>query len=132
LAALPYLKYEEEANGVWFVSTKGKLSSISTAKFAALLTILGILLNEYVVDLEILLQPLPGFVSNGIVPLLLLLLAMASFYRFYLKKQRLNKAEMVQAIFVFIVACFIVLTLTGIFFRGKDMELSFPWDVMML
>jgi quinol-cytochrome oxidoreductase complex cytochrome b subunit len=132
LAALPYLKYEEEPNGVWFISESGKRSSISTAKFAALLTIFGILLNEYMLDLEILLQPLPGFVSNGIVPLLLLLLAMAGFYHFFLKKQSLTKSELVQAIFVFIMTCFIVLTLTGIFFRGKDMELSMPWNVMML
>jgi hypothetical protein len=132
LAALPYLKYEEEPNGVWFISESGKRSSISTAKFAALLTIFGIILNEYILDLEILLRPLPGFVSNGIIPLLLLMLAMYAFYRFNLKKQQLTKTELVQAIFVFIVACFIVLTLTGIFFRGKDMELSLPWNVLML
>ena len=132
LAWIPYLKYEEVPNGVWFISEKGKQSAIAAAKFAALLSITGILVNEYLLDLELLLQPLPGFVSNGIVPLLLLLAVMAGFYRYYLKKQQLNKAELVQAIFVFIVACFIVLTLTGIFFRGKDMELSFPWNVLML
>jgi len=33
----------------------------------------------------------------------------------------------VQAIFVFIMVAFIVLTITGTFFRGKDMELTFLW-----
>lgn len=132
LAAIPYLKYEEAPSGAWFISEKGKNSAISTAKFALLITLTGILLNEYVLDLEILLQPLPGFVSNGILPLMILLLLMAGYYQYFLKKLKLNKSELVQAIFVFILACFLLLTLTGIFFRGKDMELSFPWNVMML
>jgi len=54
---------------------------------------------------------------------------MAAFYIFYLKGLSLAKAELVQAIFVFIIAAFIVLTLTGIFFRGKDMALTWPWYV---
>jgi predicted membrane protein len=66
-------------------------------------------------------------ISNGIFPALILLLLMAGYFRFFLKRFRLSKAELVQAVFVFILVAFIVLTLTGIFFRGKDMELSLPW-----
>ena len=54
---------------------------------------------------------------------------MAAYYKYYLKKFSLPKAETVQAVFVFITVAFIVLTLVGIFFRGKDMALAFPWNV---
>jgi quinol-cytochrome oxidoreductase complex cytochrome b subunit len=129
LAWLPYFKYEEAATGHWFISESGRKSSEATAKFAAIVTIAGILFNEYVLNFEVVLSPVPAFISNGILPLFILLLFMAGFYKYYLKKLKLPKAELVQAVFVFIMAAFIVLTVTGIFFRGKDMALTFPWNV---
>jgi hypothetical protein len=59
----------------------------------------------------------------------ILLLFMTGYYKFHLKKLKLTKAELVQAAFVFILCAFIVLTITGIFFRGKDMALTLPWNV---
>jgi hypothetical protein len=81
------------------------------------------------VNFEILIPGIPAIISNGIIPLIILTVFMMGFYLFYLKKLALTKAEFVQAVFVFIIAAFIVLTLTGIFFRGIDMELSFPWKI---
>ncbi len=129
LALIPFLQYQELPNGIWFISEKGQHSAKSTAKFSAVLTIICIVLNQYILKFEILLSPLPAFVSNGIVPLLILFLLLTVFYRFYLKPIKLNKEELVQAAFVFILTAFIILTLTGIFFRGKDMELTFPWNI---
>jgi quinol-cytochrome oxidoreductase complex cytochrome b subunit len=123
-ARIPYLKYDKPPNGHWFISDKGKRSAKSTAIFAAVVTVSGILFNEYIANFEILLQGIPAVISNGIVPLVILLGFMGGYYRFYLKSFRLSKEELVQAVFVFIGVAFIVLTLVGIFFRGKDMELS--------
>jgi quinol-cytochrome oxidoreductase complex cytochrome b subunit len=122
-AWIPFLKYDRAPNGHWFISGTGRQSSKATAIFAVIVTVSGILFNEYVLNFEILLAGLPALVSNGIIPLLILLGLMFGYYRFYLKRYRLNREELVQAIFVFIIAAFIVLTITGIFFRGKDMEL---------
>ena len=72
---------------------------------------------------------IPAVISNGIIPLAILSLLMAVYYRLYLKRFRLSKAEKVQAAFVFIVVSFVILTLCGIFFRGKDMALMLPWNV---
>jgi quinol-cytochrome oxidoreductase complex cytochrome b subunit len=122
-AWIPFLQYDNPPNGEWFISGKGKRSAKSTAIFAAVVTIAGILFNEYVANFEILLNGVPALISNGIIPLLIVLAFMAGFYRFYLKGLNLSKEELVQAVFVFLVVAFIVLTITGIFFRGKDMEL---------
>lgn len=129
LAWIPYLRYDEAPNGHWFISEKGRKSSEATAKFVVAVTIAGILFNEYILNFEVILAPIPAFISNGIIPLAILLLFMAGFYKYYLKGIRLTKAELVQAVFVFIMVAFIVLTITGIFFRGKDMALTFPWKV---
>jgi len=129
LAWIPFMKYNEAPNGHWFISGAGKKSSEATAKFAAAVTVAGILFNEYILKFEVVLSPIPAFISNGVLPLLILLGFMAGFYKYYLKKLSLTKAELVQAVFVFIMVAFIVLTIVGIFFRGKDMALAFPWNV---
>jgi hypothetical protein len=72
---------------------------------------------------------MPAFISNGLIPLCILVLLTTAFYRIYLKGLRLSTEEKVQALFVFIVVSFIILTLCGIFFRGKDMALALPWNV---
>ena len=129
LAWIPFLKYSEPSSGHWFISEKGKKSSLATAVFAAIVTLSGILFNAYILNFEIMMPSLPPFISNGIMPLLILVLLMSGFYRFYIKGFSLTKEELVQAVFVFIMVSFIVLTLTGIFFRGRDMALTFPWRV---
>jgi amino acid transporter len=129
LVYIPFMKYTEAPDGKWFISAKGRKSSEATTKFAVVVTLLGILFNEYILNFEILLSPVPAFISNGILPLSILLGFMTGFYRLYLKKLSLSKTEKVQAVFVFIMVAFIVLTIVGIFFRGKDMALTFPWNV---
>jgi hypothetical protein len=129
LVIIPFLRYPEAPNGRWFISDQGKRSAWATAQFAFFVTLSGILANEYFLDFETLLSPVPAFVSNGIVPLFLLLTMMFGFYRVYLLKCKLSKAELVQAVFVFIMVAFVLLSLIGIFFRGKDMGLSWPWNV---
>ena len=129
LAWIPYAKYDVPANGHWFISPAGKKSSADTARFSAIITIAGILFNEYILNFETMLSPVPAFISNGILPMLILAGFMAAYYKYYLKKLSLPKAETVQAVFVFITVSFIVLTIVGIFFRGKDMALAFPWNV---
>jgi quinol-cytochrome oxidoreductase complex cytochrome b subunit len=129
LTWIPLIKFREPLYGNWFISEKGKRSATSTALFAVVVTLSGILFNAYILNFEILMQRIPAVISNGVIPLLILFLIMAGYYLLYLKKAMLSKAELVQAVFVFIVVSFIVLTVTGIFFRGKDMELTFPWRV---
>lgn len=126
LAWIPFIKYDEASNGQWFISEKGKQSSKATALFAVIITIAGILFNQYVLNFEIIMPGIPAIISNGIIPLLILLMLMGIYYAFFVKRFMLSKSELVQVVFVFIIVAFIVLTLTGVFFRGKDMELAFP------
>ena len=129
LAWIPFISYERQPSGHWFISEKGKSSAKATAVFAVIVTLSGIFFNAWVLNLEILMPGIPAFISNGIIPLGILFLLVTLYYSFYLKGFGLSKEEKVQALFVFIVSAFIVLSLTGIFFRGKDMALMWPWKV---
>jgi quinol-cytochrome oxidoreductase complex cytochrome b subunit len=127
LAWIPFLKYKEPPDGRWFISDAGKHSSLSVILFAGIVTLSGILVNAFGLNFELLLPGLPAVISNGIIPLLVLLIIMAGYWGLALKRLQLSKPELVQVIFVFIITALIVLTITGIFFRGKDMELTWPW-----
>lgn len=129
LIVLPFINLKEEINGIWFYSQKAK----SAAKFATLsaiiLTPILVMLNEFLPKLETLLPSINSFITNGLIPLIILLLIIWLYYKFISKKYQLSPIGKVQTMFVFITTAFIILTLIGIFFRGVDMKLVFPWNV---
>ncbi|UCH65899.1 MAG: cytochrome b N-terminal domain-containing protein, partial [Ignavibacterium sp.] len=129
ISYLPFLKYNDEASGKWFHSDKGKKSAIVSSIFALIVTITLVILSEYLINFEMLLPSLPAFISNGLIPFAILVLIVWLFYKVIKKKYNLSLTESVQAIFILIITSFIILTLTGIFFRGVDMALTLPWNL---
>lgn len=129
LAALPFINLKEEPSGHWFHSEKAKQAAKFTAIFSSIITLVLIIINEYIPDFETLLPWLNPFISNGIIPLIIVLLILWAFYKFVKKKFSLSYLEVVQTMFVFVTASFVILTLIGIFFRGVDMALTFPWNL---
>jgi hypothetical protein len=93
---------------------------------AVIATPTGILANEYLVDFAVWLPGVPALVSNGLVPLTLCLAGILGFYWIMKRKYSATRNETVQLIFVFFVTAFIILTITGIWFRGTGMQLIWP------
>jgi quinol-cytochrome oxidoreductase complex cytochrome b subunit len=129
ISYLPFLKYPNPPTGKWFYSEKGKSSSILSLIFAVVLTVFLVIASEYLINFEAIFSMLPAFISNGIIPLVILIIVIFFYYRFIKKKYNLSLNESVQAIFVLLITSFIILTLIGIFFRGVDMALTFPWNL---
>ncbi|MBT8383896.1 MAG: cytochrome bc complex cytochrome b subunit [Ignavibacteriaceae bacterium] len=129
ISIVPFLKYREPATGKWFHSEKGKSSSKLSAVFAVILILSLVLLSEYVVNFELLLSALPASISNGLIPLAIFISIIYIYYIFIVRKYKLSRTEAVQAMFVILISSLIILTLIGIFFRGVDMELTFPWNL---
>jgi hypothetical protein len=125
LFLIPYLTYDTDRSGVWFYSEKGRQTSAFSAVIAAILTILGILLGEYVFDMSSMFGDLPPLIGNGLIPLLIISGILYGFYRIIKKRYSADKNEAVQALFVFLLVSFLILTLTGIIFRGPGMALGF-------
>ncbi|MBN2417836.1 MAG: cytochrome b N-terminal domain-containing protein [Deltaproteobacteria bacterium] len=109
--------------GIWFISSRGRLTSLISFSGALLLTIIVIILDEYLIDFTLLIPGVPQIISNGLMPCILIFLIYSVFYRIFLKRFLPDKNEKYQAVFVFFLSVFIVLTVTGIWFRGEGMKL---------
>ena len=129
ISYLPFLKYPNPPTGKWFCSEKGKYSSILSLIFAVVLTVFLVIASEYLINFEAIFSMLPAFISNGIIPLVILIIVIFFYHRIIKKKYNLSLNESVQAIFVLLITSFIILTLIGVFFRGVDMALTFPWNL---
>ena len=96
---------------------------------AALATPIGILANEFVIDFAAWIPGLPPIVSNGILPAALVLAGIILSYWIVKKKYAATNSELIQFVFVFLTTVFIILTITGIWFRGRGMALIWPWEI---
>ena len=129
LLALPYIDYQVNTAGVWFASTKGRRMAFVAALTALIGIPLGTVADEYLIEVAARLPAIPTWVTNGLVPFALLLAAIAVFYVFMQRKYAASNTEAVQMVFVLLLVAFIVLTITGIWFRGTGMKLMWPWNV---
>jgi quinol-cytochrome oxidoreductase complex cytochrome b subunit len=124
--SVPYLDYPSNTGGVWFASSKGRRMALVSVAIAAIATPLGVLIDEYIIESTSWLPGLPSYVSTGLVPFGIVLGGIAGFYVMMKRRYSATENEAVQAVFVLLVTTFILLTLTGIWFRGPGMKLVWP------
>jgi quinol-cytochrome oxidoreductase complex cytochrome b subunit len=129
LLALPYIDYQANTAGVWFASTKARNMAFVAAVTALIGTPLGIVADEYLIEVAARLPTIPAWITNGLVPFALLLAAVGAFYLFMQRKYASSNTEAVQMVFVLLLVTFLVLTATGIWFRGAGMKLVWPWNI---
>jgi len=127
--SVPFLKYDSEQSGTWFLSAAGRRIAIVAATTALLATPLWILADEFVVGPGGWLPNSSPLVSNGLLPFITLLAGIVAFYAVLRKKFAASMNEAVQALFVLFVVSFAVLTATGVWFRGSGMALVWPWQI---
>ncbi len=128
LVAVPFLRHEHHAAGDWFLTRQGRRLAGLAAGVGLLAAPLLILVDEHVIGPDGWWPGTPPLVSHGAVPTFLTLLALTAFYRFSRKRFSASRSEAVQALFVLLVVCFLVLTVTGIWFRGEGMALVWSWQ----
>jgi hypothetical protein len=129
LLSLPYLRYDVDASGVFMVSSKGRWAALVAALLALILTPLWVLLDANGLGPGQWFPGLPGVIGNGLIPASLLLGTVAAFYLVLRRVSAATRNEAVQAVFVLAAVGFLVLTLTGVWFRGAGMSLVWPWGV---
>ena len=128
LFLLPYLRFDTDSSGVWFCSDRGRQMALVAALVGLIVTPLGILADEYLVDFAAWLPSLPAVISNGLIPAVLALASVSGFYGLMKKKYTATNNEAIQAVFILLLVAFIILTLTCIWFRGSGMALMLPWE----
>jgi quinol-cytochrome oxidoreductase complex cytochrome b subunit len=127
LIMLPYLPYQTDATGVWFVSRVGQQTALLAAAVALVFTPTIIILDEFVVHINAGSTGLSPAISHGLLPTLILLLVVILFYLMVRKKFAAKRNESIQAVFVLLTVAFVVMTVTCALFRGEGMKLMWPW-----
>jgi len=128
LLLIPYVRYDSIAPGTWFQTANGRRTGLIAAVTGLVATPLAVVIDDQLLRFADWMPGLPNALSEGLLPVTLVLLAIAGF-RFWLNKRcRPTRTEMAQALFILLLAAFIVLTVTGIWFRGSGMALCWPWD----
>jgi quinol-cytochrome oxidoreductase complex cytochrome b subunit len=127
LVSVPYLKYETDSGGIWFVSSKAR----RTGMLVAIATLLGttglILADDLIIAPGNLLAGLPSIITNGVIPFSIIAVIIAGSYLMLKKKFEASTNEAIQTVFIILVTALIVLTVIGAWFRGKGMVLAIPW-----
>jgi quinol-cytochrome oxidoreductase complex cytochrome b subunit len=129
LLLLPYIPYDENTAGVWFASHRGRRMAIVAAVVAIVFTPLLVLADDLFLDFAVWIPGIPPVVSSGLLPVAIILAALGGFYALMKRKYTATKNETVQAVFVFLLFAFIILTITAVWFRGEGMALMWPWQV---
>ena len=93
-------------------------------------TPLLVIADETMLDFVGWLPSLPTIISNGVVPLAIILLLLIGFFDGMKKHFRASNCETIQATFILLLVAFIVLTVIGVWFRGPGMALMWPGDVI--
>lgn len=131
LLCLPYLNYQRNTAGVWFGSATGRRTVMVAAVAAFVLTIAGVLADEYLIDFTGWIPGIPTFISGGLIPFGLIFAVSIAFYVLIKKKFSAANNDAIQAVFMFFLIAFLLLTLIGIWFRGPEMKLMWPWQVKL-
>lgn len=121
LLGIPYIKYETDSSGVWFVSAKGLKLVLVAIAVATVVTTLGVLLDEFVVTSGAI-GP-PDMVNTGLLPFAIILAFCTGFYFLLKRGFKASNNEAVQALFTLLTTAFLVLTVIGTWFRGTGMQL---------
>jgi quinol-cytochrome oxidoreductase complex cytochrome b subunit len=126
---LPYINIPDINKGIWFLSENGRKSGIVSMYTGFILTIIFILLSEFLPDPEALIPSIPGLITTGLIPSILVTGSIFYFVKYLRRNFTLNRSELIQSIVIIMVTSYTVLSITGIFFRGEGMKLMWPWQL---
>jgi len=129
---LPFFDINLKSVGVYFRSQRGRSLTLLAVGMALVATPLWVLLDEYVLNWNAWLPAWDMLISNGLIPLAVVLLPLIYLDDLIHKTFHADTEERVLFIASFLFTAFIVLTIIGIYFRGPGMSLYFPWNMPII
>jgi hypothetical protein len=127
LAALPSLGGGARTSGRWFESARGARTVLAAAVAGALLASAVILADEPLRRAPPWFPGLAPAIRGGLLPVLAAMMVVAA-VALLARRRGSSRLEVLQAAFTFVLGAFVVLTLTGVLFRGQGMALAWPWS----
>jgi quinol-cytochrome oxidoreductase complex cytochrome b subunit len=129
LIAVAFLPNEDRLQGDWFLTPKGRRMALIAALTALVAVPVFVIVDELVIGSDGWFPGTASIISNGIVPFVLLITGIAVYGTLLRKIFAPTRSELVQTLFVLLFVSFVVLTVTGIWFRGEGMSLVWPWQI---
>jgi quinol-cytochrome oxidoreductase complex cytochrome b subunit len=123
---LPYLGGGAASAGVWFASAVGRRTAVAAAGASGLITPLAVILDEVGIDFAGWMPGWPQEISSGLIPSVLFIGVLAGVYIATRRAFRAPRGEAVQALVVFLIVMFVMLTIICVLFRGEGMALRWP------
>jgi quinol-cytochrome oxidoreductase complex cytochrome b subunit len=127
LLAMPYLNYETDTGGIWFASRPGRKMALLAAVTGIIATPLLILTDEWRSTAGLQWKGIPPVIGNGLIPTVVLLIALGGFYGVLKKRFGATTNEICQSLFTLMLTAYGILTIAGVWFRGAGMTLAVPW-----
>jgi quinol-cytochrome oxidoreductase complex cytochrome b subunit len=126
---LPFADITGNSVGVWFRSVRGRYLAVMATGSSLLLTSSWIVADSLWVDWTGWLPSWPTLISNGLLPLGIVILVLVFVDRWLKVGLGATVESRILFTFTFLFVSLVVLTVVGIFFRGPGMELYWPWDM---
>jgi hypothetical protein len=127
LVAVPYWDKEDGNMGHYFRSKVGRETAVTGAVLSLVLVPSLVVIDEWWLDLTALAPAWPTLITNGLIPLLLSLGGLALIYITLRRAFEATPSEASVGLFSFLMVSLIVLTIIGIYFRGANMALIWPF-----
>ena len=126
LMAIPYIDRSKQDIGIWFASKKGRVIALWSAVYTTVWLIALILFDEYIRVRSLVSGPevLPGW----IIPIVVIGGLSALLY-IIIRRWRPSTREMMVGLFTAFVVTYFLLLISGLFFRGLGMHLTWPWNL---
>jgi quinol-cytochrome oxidoreductase complex cytochrome b subunit len=129
LFLLPFSDLDTGSIGVYFRSRRGRWLAVLAVGSALLVFPAWIVLDEFVLHWNEWLPSWPILLSEGLLPLAVAVLGLMGLDAGLKSRYHASREERYLFIFIFLLIGLVLLTLTGIFFRGPGMELYWPWNL---
>lgn len=126
LMVIPYVDRNEDDVGVWFASKKGRTIALWSAVYTTV-WIPGLILFDELIRVRSLV-PGPEIYPGWVIPLAVIAGLMALLY-VMIRRWRPSRRETFVGLFTAFAVSYLLLTISGTFFRGHGMHLVWPWDL---
>ncbi len=126
LLSVPFWSETALPTGVWFGSERGRKLALWSVSVGALAT-LAIILGDNLLLSSV--EAVAGntLITRGLVPTILFLVFLTGIYLLLVKKMNYTRAEAVMSLILLILVALTVCTVIGVWFRGAEMHLVWPW-----
>ena len=126
MICVPFWRESSLPPGVWFGSERGRKLAIWTVVVGAVATLAVILLDNVLLHAETA-TIADTVMTRGLVPTILVAVLLAGLYVLLVRKLEYTHAEAVMAGLLLLVVALTVCTVIGVWFRGAEMHLVWPW-----